>query len=186
MLQVLLWCFQKGRFQIFQKHISLNSQPLFGSLPRWKPGHEPKSGWEFRLKTHVLPCREAPILWVHSFGTDSRMRIHGREARCVLLSDIPIPEWTEYYSGHSVPEGGMNRIILKTVYSEERSKSKKCSFRKTLFWLFSLPLISSQTNSSHERNRFGLLILLLDNIPSNLLFSFRVFSFWNSPKRMPP
>ena len=27
-----------------------------------------------------------------------------------------IPESTEYYSSHSVPEGGMNRIILKTVY----------------------------------------------------------------------
>ena len=40
-------------------------------------------------------------------------------------------EPAEYYSGHSAPEGAMNRNILKTVYSEEQNKrSKKCSFRK--------------------------------------------------------
>ena len=55
-------------------------------------------------------------------------RLHGREARCVLLGDIPIPEWTEYCSGHAASEGGMNRIILKTVYSEERNKSKQVFF----------------------------------------------------------
>ena len=120
------------------------------------------------------------------FWDYSRMRIHGREARCVLLSDIPIPEWTEYYSGHSAPEGGMNRIILKMVYSKEGNKSKKCYFHKIhestmLFWLFSLPLISSHTNSSHKWNHFEFLILLLDNIPSNPLFS-----FWNSPTKMHP
>ena len=40
-------------------------------------------------------------------------------------------------------------------------RSKKCSFRKIheftiFFWLFSLPLISSQANSSHDWNRFRL------------------------------
>ena len=126
----------------------------------------------------------APGLAKGAFFWDySRMRTHGREARCVLLSDIPIPEWTEYYSGHSAPEGGMNRIILKTVYSEERNRSKKCSFRKLhepaiLF----APRPTLPTNGTV----FGLLILLLDNIPSNPLFSVRVFSFWKSPKRMPP
>ena len=143
-------------------------------LIRVHKSHEKNYSWRFE----------------HSFGTISEWE-HVREARCVLLGDIPIPEWTEYYSSHSAPEGGMNRIILKTVYSEERNKSKKCSFRKMhepaiLFWLFSLPLISSQANSSHEWNHFRITHSFVDNIPCNPLFSFRVFSFWNNPKRMPP
>ena len=35
---------------------------------------------------------------VYSFWDYSGTRLHGREARCVLLlGDIPIPEWTEYF-----------------------------------------------------------------------------------------
>ena len=64
------------------------------------------------------------------FWDYSGTRLHGREARCVLLGNIPIPEWTEYYSSHSASEG-------------EWTES---------FW-----------------KRF-----------------IRVFSFWNSPKRMHP
>ena len=97
---------------------------------------------------------------MHSFGTIPEWEYtEENQDAGVLLGDIPIPEWTEYYSGHSAPEGAMNRNILKTVYSEEQNKrSKKCSFRKIhesaiLFWLFSLPLISFQANSSHEWNR---------------------------------
>ena len=80
------------------------------------------------------------------------------------------------------PRRWINRIILKTVYSDERNRSKKCSFRK-----IHEPAILFAPRPTLPTNEtvFGLLILLLD-IPSNPLFSVRVFSFWNSPKRMPP
>ena len=73
----------------------------------------------------IVRCFKGAFFWDYS-----RMWTHGREARGVLGGDIPIPEWTEYYSGHSAPEGAMNRIILKTVYSEERNKSKSVLFAK--------------------------------------------------------
>ena len=108
----------------------------------------------------------------------SRMRIQEREARRVLLGYIQIPEWAEYYSDDSASEGGMNRTIMKTVYLEEWNKSKKCSFCKIhepaiLLWLFSLPLIGRYlvprpTLPTNEMV-FELLILLVDNIPSNPL-----------------
>ena len=43
-----------------------------------------------------------------------------RELRRVLLGAFLIPKWAEYYSSYCAAEGGLNRIILKTVYSEER------------------------------------------------------------------
>ena len=58
---------------------------------------------------------------VHSLGTIPEWEYTEEKQDAFFWVSFQIPEWTEYYSGHSAPEGGMNRIIPKTVYSEERN-----------------------------------------------------------------
>ena len=99
---------------------------------------------------HVI-VRFAMLYTKGAFFWDySGMSLHGIDGRCVLLGGIPIPEWTEYYSVHSAPEGGMSRIILKPVYSVERNRPKPCSFGRIHepATRFLLAVVSSQANSS--------------------------------------
>ena len=78
---------------------SLNSQTLFGSFPRslpkettsfreWarEPGHEPKSGWEFRLFS--FPLVSIFCAWLAVFV--HRPEIGIREALCHVTSTKPL------------------------------------------------------------------------------------------------
>ena len=82
------------------------------------------------LKSRSARANKCNHLGCILFGLRQNESTRKPEARCVLLVDIPIPGWMEYYSGHSAPEGEMNRNILKTIRKSRISKKKSVLFAK--------------------------------------------------------
>ena len=98
------------------------------------------------------------------------------ERNTILVIPSPKVEWTESFWKWFIRKDGISqKSVLFAKYL-----SSRCSFDS------SLPLIVPRQTLPTNKTVFRLLILLLDNILSNSLFSSRAFSFWNSTKRMHP